>query len=405
MPWMRVAIGVGAAALVAGVTGMVLWIDGSSHYFGVAAVLASAGFLTLVACFLTSVFGSSHGSQDDAFRLGKSVGYDEGFLEGHRTARPVVVPLLGAGPDVDHELEVASSEDMGREDECDDARESPLAALPMWHRETMPLSRWGARDRMFHWVVARRVVLVAGAMCLALIGVLVANALVPPARSAVALTPGTQSLSPDPPSGSTPALVSKTGRSGLSVSVGTGGTLLVPGVAGAPPVVPGLPGGSPVVPGLAGASRAAQAVAGSVSVASGLPGVAVVGSSPVDSPSSPVYSPPAVSPVTVPTVVPVVAPPVVASPVVRLTTAQQTAADAAAAAALTAANAKSAAALTAANARSAADLTAANALASAKLTAANAAAAAAETARVAAAAAEATKLKAAADAYAVAHSS
>jgi len=74
MPWMRVAIGVGASGLMAGVVGMVAWIDNGSHYFELAGSLASAGFLTLVACVLTSVFGASHGSQDDAFRRGRSMG-------------------------------------------------------------------------------------------------------------------------------------------------------------------------------------------------------------------------------------------------------------------------------------------------------------------------------------------
>ena len=368
MPWMRVAIGVGGSGLVAGLAGMVVWIDDGSHYFELAVAVASTGFLTLVACFLTQVFGSSHGSQDDAFRRGRSMGFDAGYLEGHRTARPVVVPMHAVvpeiDPDIDPDIEVVSSE-VDHEDES----ESPPTVIPMWQRVAMPLPRQGARDRMFDWVVARRVVLVAGAMCLALIGVLVANASVPAAVSAgpSPLAPGTQ-VSPVDPSHATPPLVSKTGRSGWSVSVGTDGTLAVPGVAGASPVAPGPVGRGP----------AGQALA--------LANAGVVGSpSPFEAAvvaPSPIYSPPAASPVTAPVVAPVVVP-VVAAPAVPLTAAQQTAADAAAAAALTAANAKAAA----------------------DLTAANAAAAAAETARVAAAAAEATRLKAAADAYAVAHPS
>jgi hypothetical protein len=358
MPWMRVAIGVGGSVTLAGAAGMVAWIDNGSHYFELAAALASAGFLTLVACFLTSVFGSSHGSQDDAFRRGRSMGYDAGFLEGHRTARPVVVPLHAVEPDVHHDLEVASSEI-----DHDDKRESPPTAMPMWRGDAMPLLRRGARERTFDWLVASRTVLVAGALCLALIGVLVANASVPATVSAGALplTPGTR-VYPADPSHAAPALVSKTRRSGWSVSVGTGGTLLVPGVAGAPPVSPDLLGISPLVPNLG------AAVVQSAAALSSSPGTGAVA-------AGPAYQL-VTSPIAAPAVVPVVP-----APVVPLTAAQQTAANAAAAA----------------------DLTAANAKAAADLTAANAAAAAAETARVAAAAAETTRLQALADAYAVAH--
>ena len=360
MAWMRVAIGVGIGALAAGVAGMVAWIDDGSHYFELAVALASAGFLTLVACVLTRVFGSSHGSQDDAFTRGRSMGYDAGFLEGHRTARPVVVPLRGVDRDVDHDLEVPFS-DIDHVDELN----PPPATTPLWRRDTMPLSRRGAKDRVVPWVRAMRIPLLAGALCLALVGVLVANAMVPTPVSAEALRQPSGALfhRAVPPSGATPALVSKSEHSAWSVSVGAGGTLVVPGVAGVSLAKPAVAGVAQVAPAVGGA--AVQPVA----AWSRLPGVAVVA-------PSKLFSPAAASQVTTTAVVPVVA-----APVVPLTAAQQTAADALAAA----------------------NLTQANALSAANLTAANAAASAAEVARVAAAAAEKTRLQALADAYSVAH--
>jgi hypothetical protein len=363
MPWMRVAIGVGGGGLVAGLVGMAVWINDGSHYFELAVALASAGFLTLVACELTKVFGSSHGSQDDAFRRGQSMGYDTGFLEGHRTARPVVVPLRGVDRVVDPDLEAPVSE-MDHVDQVS----PPPTTLPLWSREAIPLSHTGASYRVVPWVWAKRVPLLAGSFCVAVAGVLVANAMVPTPDSADALgqPSGAVFQRVVPPSGATPALVNKPEHPAWSVSVGAGGTLVVPGVAGVSPLVQGGTGVAQVAPAVGAA--ALQPVA----AMSSLPGIAV--SAP--STFSTVSFPAAPSPVTAPAVAPAVA-----APVVPLTAAQQTAADA----------------LTAAN------LTAANALAASNLTAANAASAAAETARVAAAAAETTRLQAIADAYAVAH--
>jgi len=371
MPWMRIAVGVGGSGLVAGLAGMVAWIDDGSHYFELAVALASAGFLTLVGCVLTQVFGSSHGSQDDAFRRGQSMGYDSGFLEGRRTARPVVVPLRpvavplrSVDRDVEPDLAVPVS-DIEDED----------AARPSWGREAMPAPRSRTKDRVLGWVVARRMVLVAGVLSLAVVGVLVANASVPTPVSAEALlllpsTPGSAAL---PPSGSIPGLVSTPGPSGWSVAVGAGGTLGGPGKAGVPAAVPGA------VPAGAGAAQGVEAVGGTAvrpgAGLSSLPNLGAVA-------HAAFYSPAVASPANAP----------VAAPVVPLTAAQKTAADALAAADITAANAAASASLTAANALSASNLTAANA-----------ASAAAETARVAAAAAEATRLQALADAYAVAH--
>lgn len=363
MPWMRIAIGVGGSGLVAGLAGMVAWIDDGSHYFELAVALASTGFLTLVGCVLTKVFGSSHGSQDDAFRRGQSMGYDSGFLEGRRTARPVVVPLRSSvvvplrsvDRDVDQDLAVPSS-DIEHADEL----KTPPTAKPLWGREAMPAPRRRTKDRVLGWVVARRMVLGAGVMSLAVVGVLVANASVPTPVSAEALlllpsTPGSAAL---PPSGSIPGLVSTPGPSGWSVAVGAGGTLGGSDGAAVPAAVPAG----------AGAAQGVHAVGATaarpVSALSSWPRVGAV------APAA-FYSPAVAGPASAPA----------AAPVVPLTAAQQTAADALAAA----------------------NLTAANALAASNLTAANAAAASAETARVGAAAAEATRLQALADAYAVAH--
>lgn len=389
MPWMRIAIGVGGSGLVAGLAGMVAWIDDGSHYFELAVALASTGFLTLVGCVLTRVFGSSHGSQDDAFRRGQSMGYDSGFLEGRRTARPVVVPLRSpvvvplrsVDRDVDPDLAVSSTDI-----EHVDVLKTPPTARPLWGREAMPAPPRGARDRVLGWVVARRMVLVAGVMSLAVLCVLAANASVPTPVSAEALllppsTPGSAAL---PPSGSIPGLVSTPGPSGWSVSVGAGGTLGGSGGAGVPGAVPAA------VPAGAAAAQGVQAVGATVvrpgAALSSLPNLGAVA-------HAAFYSPAVASPANAP----------VAAPVVPLTAAQKTAADALAAANLTQANALADSTLTAANAAAASSLTAANALVASDLTAANAAAAALKTARVAAAAAESTRLQALADAYAVAH--
>lgn len=351
MPWMRVAIGVGGGGLVAGVAGMVVWIDGGSHYFDLAVALAMAGFGTLVACVLTRVFGSSRGSQDDAFRRGRSMGYDAGFLEGHQTARPAVIPLRGVDRDVDHDLAVPFS-DIDHDDEL----KPPPTTMPLWRRDRMPLSRRGAKDRVVGWVMASRTPLLAGALCLAVVGVLVANALVPTPVSAEALQlpPGAPFNGVVPPSSATPAPVSEPAHSVAPVAV----------VAGGPPIVPSGAGVSRVMPAVGAASvRPVAALSSS-------PGVGVV------APAT-AHVRAANSPVTAPAAAPVVAAPVVDS--------------------------RTAAQITADNAAAAAAETARVAAAAAAETARVAAAAAAQTAATAASAAEATRLKALADAYAVAH--
>jgi hypothetical protein len=344
MPWMRVSIGVGLFSVLAGVAGMMLWIDDRSNYFDLAVAVASTGFLTLIACLLTRVFGSSHGSQDDAFRRGRSMGYDAGYLEGHRSARPVVVPLRLVGSDP----EVAVSDPVPAEES-----EAPLPPAPLWRRETQDgPDRWG---RGTSWARARRTPLLVGALGLAVICIALANMIVytPTSTEAAPLAPGTVFHRDVPRTGTTPALVGKAAQGKAPVAA--------------------ISGLSPVVPAAAG---------GVAAVTVGDPAV-TVGAQPTPN-SPPGTSAPAPTiylPVGSPLTPPAVVVPVVAAPAAPLTAAQQTAADAAAAAALTKANAKAAA----------------------DLTAANAAAAAAETARVAAAAAEATRLQAAADAYAVAH--
>jgi hypothetical protein len=332
----------------------VVWIDNDSNYFGVAGALASAGFLTLVACVLTRVFMSSHGSQDDAFKRGRSMGYDAGFLEGRRTARPVVVPMLrvvggdqdapvvGRGQETrgvarDQEMQVS---DTGFTDvkHVDGARFTP-AILPVWRTEAQDqMVRW---DRVVAWVRSRRIPLLAGALSLALVGVLLAGvAVARPSVPAEALqmSPGSPFNRSVPAHGATPAPVRRPADSPAPVAV----------AAGASPLAPTKAGHSRVVP-----IVVAKGAAGLASVRISLLGAAAV--------PPPITELPAV---TTPS-----AKPVVAAPVVLLTAAEQTAADAAAAAGLTASNAAAAADLTAANAAAAADLTAANAAAAAAATA------------------------------------
>jgi hypothetical protein len=315
---MRVAIGMGCAGLVAGVAGMSFWIDDGSHYFELAAALTSAGFLTLVTCVLTRVFGSSHGTQDDAFTRGRSMGYDAGFLEGHRTARPVVVPLHAVERGIEDEQ--VPFKVIGHPGE--------RGAGPSWGR-----TRDSAKVRLVAWVGHRRTPLLAGALCLALVAAVFAGALVRrPVPAAVSQVPVSALINRDTPlSGTTPALVGTPATAPAKGAVVAGAAPGAQVVAGAPSVA----GHSPV--GLApsalpvGTGRALGAAApGTVY----LPAVA----------SRPVAAPAAV--------------PVASTPAVPLTAAQQTAADAAAAAALTAANAKAAADLTAANAKAAAAATA-----------------------------------------------
>ena len=345
MPWMRVSIGVGACAVVMGVAGMVLWIHDGSHFFDLAVAVAMVGFLTLISCVLTRVFGSSHGTQDDAFRRGRSMGYDAGFLEGHRTARPVVVPLRLVGRDPE-----PAAQDYRNDPDHADEQDTPMPAAPMWGRDAgQGVDWWDRWDRGSAWLRGRRTPLLVGALAVGAIGVLTASMMLPTSASTVTSgpLPGRLFNGDAPRSPATTALVVE--------SLAKAPVAAAPGVSPlAPPVSAGVVP-VPVVPVPVGA---AVAPAGVPSIPNSTPGVQPV--APVT-----VYLPAVNSPVTVPVVAPVVA-----APVVPLTAAEQTAADAKAAA---------------------------------DLTAANAAAAAAETARVAAAAAEATRVQALADAYAVAH--
>ena len=389
MPWMRIAIGMGGAAMVAGIAGIVVWINDGTRAFDVALAVASAGLLTLVSCVLARIFGSSHGSQDDAFERGRSMGYDAGFLEGHRTARPVVVPLR----DTDH----AGGFDI------------PPATMPLWGRDAMPPARsharphspralrerlvaWAGdkraplqqragdkrtlvkqpagekRTRMLQWAEDRQNPILAGALCLALVGVLVAGLAVrmPAAVDALAGPSGSLFHRAVSPPGQDPALEDESATSPPRATAGGGSPLApaAPDATGEPGALGGSGGSGGV--GESGTSAAgAGGVAGQAdtAAASGLPnlpggGAVVPAIIHVPAPAGSATTPPVVA-----------SPPVVAAPAVPLTAAQQTAADAAAAAALTAANASAAAALTAANAKSAAELTAATAAAAAAATA------------------------------------
>jgi hypothetical protein len=320
----------GCTGLLAGAAGVSLWINDGSHYFDLAVALASAGLLTLISCVLTRVFGSSHGSQDDAFRRGREMGYDAGFLEGHRTARPVVVPL--------HAIDSRAIDSQAIDSDVDDEEDQSRAVRhiggfktsetrePFWRRN----ARHDVKARVGAWVGARRIPLLAGALCIALVGVVFTSA----------------ALRKPLPAGT------------LNLAHGPLFYRVAPAL-GATPTVVGKPAAPPArVAAVAGASQAAPA-AGAVAAPVAAPG-AVALAVPADS-----YLPAVASGVAAPRPAPVAA-----APAVPLTAAQQTAADAAAAAALTAANAKAAADLTAANA---------------------------------AAAAEATRRQAAADAWAVAH--
>ena len=383
MPWMRVTIGVGGVAVVTGIAGMAVLIDDGANYFGAAGALASAGFLTLVACWLTKVFGSSHTSQDEAFKRGRSIGYDAGFLEGRRTARPVVVPIRSIA------LVPAPESPVSDLEEADEVAPPQVARAP-WGREQMSLMQWGGdpeptrvpvRNRLVAWVGDKRTPILAGVLSVALIAVVVATALanVPgPAAQALQQSPGTPFSKIAPPSDDVPALVNRPATSPAAVGATGQVSPLAPAGAG---VSPALPAGATGATGAAGAGAVVAGAAGGAVVPAGS---AVGLASPVSSsgvasaipaivylPSTPVVSP---APVPAPA-------PVVVAAVVPLTAAQQTAADAAAAAALTKANAAEAARVTAANAAEAARVTAANAKA----------------------AADATAAKAAADAWAVAH--
>lgn len=409
MQWMRVAIGVGAAGLLAGVFGMVAWIDDGSHYFEVAVAVGSAGFLTLVACVLTQVFGSSHGSQDDAFRRGKSMGYDEGFLAGRRTARPVVVPMPFATratqpltsddepePEIpvtninriSHRLESAVSSisqftsishrpEIATDAETVDAvtvdAEKPLLAIaPKRGRHTRSLMPPGTGQRAVQWVRARRTPLAGGALCLLMVGVLGASAFVDvpmPAADASNSASGAQSNEAEPPAGTggtggwsthsaDPAIP------GATVFGHPGAGLPGAGLPGA--VVPGAAVAqiSPLAPGTPGAVPAAATFDANGNVVPVPASVRALGATPL---TPAVYLPAThLAAVYTPAMTPAVAP---AAPAVPLTAAEQTAKNAADAAALTKANAARDAALTAANASEAARVSAADAKAAAAATA------------------------------------
>jgi hypothetical protein len=379
----------GGAAMVAGIAGIVVWINDGTRAFDVAVAVASAGLLTLVSCVLARVFGSSHGSQDDAFERGRSMGYDAGFLEGHRTARPVVVPLR----DTDHAGGLAI----------------PPATMPLWGRDEMPPSRSHAlrlspralRERLVAWAGDKRAPkqqragdrrtpilqwaedkqnpILAGALCLALVGVLVAGLAVrmPAAVDALAGPSGSLFHRAVSPSGQTPAPADESASSPTRATTAGGSPFATaaPDATGEPGALGGSGGsGGSVGSGGVGESGTSAAGAGGVAgradtaAASSLPnlpgasggGAVVPAVIHVPAPASSASTPPVVAAPHVP---------VVAAPAVPLTAAQQTAADASAAAALTAANASAAAALTAANAKSAAELTAATAAAAAAATA------------------------------------
>src|SRR5450631_2799487 len=106
------------------------------------------------------------------------------------------------------------------------------------------LSGRGAKHPAVAWAGVRRTPLMASAACLAGVGVLVANALVPmPASAEVfGLPPGGPFYRVMPPPDATPVPAGHSAQSPWSVTVGAGVTLVVPGAVGAAGVSPVMPG-------------------------------------------------------------------------------------------------------------------------------------------------------------------
>lgn len=96
MQYGHIALGSGVVALTAGATMLVVGFDGIEHIYGVGIVLTLVGTMVLGWARLARVFRSVTRPADDAYELGYQIGYDKGFLEGHRSARPVVVPMASA---------------------------------------------------------------------------------------------------------------------------------------------------------------------------------------------------------------------------------------------------------------------------------------------------------------------
>jgi len=93
MQYGHIALGSGVVALAAGATMLVVGFDGIEHLYEVGIVLILVGAMVISGGLMTKVFRGVTRPADDAYELGYQIGYDKGFLEGHRSARPVVVPM------------------------------------------------------------------------------------------------------------------------------------------------------------------------------------------------------------------------------------------------------------------------------------------------------------------------
>jgi len=95
MQYGHIALGSGVVALAAGAT-MVGVTFRSEYTYGIALVLMVIGAMGISGGLMTKVFRGVTQPAEDAYELGYQIGYDKGFLEGHRSARPVVVPMASA---------------------------------------------------------------------------------------------------------------------------------------------------------------------------------------------------------------------------------------------------------------------------------------------------------------------
>lgn len=96
MQYGHIALGSGVVALAAGATMLVVGFDGIERVQGAGVVLTLIGTMVIGWGNLARVFRTVTRPADDAYELGYQIGYDKGFLEGHRSARPVVVPMANA---------------------------------------------------------------------------------------------------------------------------------------------------------------------------------------------------------------------------------------------------------------------------------------------------------------------
>ena len=95
MHYSPIALGAGIVALAAGATTVVVTFS-VERIPGIALILMVIGTMVISGGMLTAVFHGVTRPAEDAYELGYQIGYDKGFLEGHRSARPVVVPMASS---------------------------------------------------------------------------------------------------------------------------------------------------------------------------------------------------------------------------------------------------------------------------------------------------------------------